>query len=110
MGDELGAESTDCSKGANPDPRGAINQMPATDPRVSFDDELRPAVRLVGEMSAWPARKPGNPIQWADDRVRAQMEEIDILAHREMADTRTFFKNQTARENPGKSDMTIGMN
>jgi hypothetical protein len=38
------------------------------------------------------------------------MKEIDVLANGKVTDARTFFENETARENPGESDMAAGMN
>ena len=68
------------------------------------------AVRLVGEVPAWPAWKTGNPIELADDGVRAQMEQVDIFAQRQVTDARAFLHDEAPGKNPGKPDATGRMN
>src|SRR5688500_7509484 len=84
--------------------------MPAADSSVSLDDQLRAPVRLMREMPARPTGKASDPVELADDGVRAQMEKVDIFAQREMPDARAFFHDQAARENPGEPDSAVGMN
>ncbi len=78
---ELGSKSPNCSKRPNPHPRRAIYQVPAAYPGVSFNHQLRPSIRLVRKMPARSRGKPGNPIQLPNNRMRTQMEQIDILAN-----------------------------
>src|SRR6202521_109987 len=110
MGEELRAKSADGGEGADAHSRGAIDQMAAADSGVGLDDQLRPPVRLMREMPARAARKTGDPIQLADDGVRAEMQEIDVLAEREMPDAGMLFHDEPARENPGEADVAGGMN
>jgi len=76
MCDELRSKSTDGGERSDPYSRGAINQMPAADPGMSFDDQLRMPVRLMGEMPARARGKTSNPIQLSDDCVCSEMEQM----------------------------------
>ena len=60
-------------------------------------------------MAARSAGKTGDPIQLPDNRVRAEMEQIDVLAKREVSDPRTFFHHEFSRENPGEPDVARRM-
>ena len=91
-------------------PRRAIDQMSAADAGVGFDDQLRVPVGLMREVPAVATGKSGNPVQSPNDGVGAEMEEIDVLAQGEMPDARMLFHNETARENPGETNVTGRMN
>ena len=109
VGDELRAKSSHGSEGADAHPRRAIEQMPAGDRGMPFHQEFRTPVGLMREVPAGAAGETGNPIQLPDRRVRAEMKKVDILAEGEMPDARTFFHDETARQNPGKTDAAAGM-
>ena len=64
----------------------------------------------MGEVPARSARKTGDPIELADDGVRAQMEQIDIFAQRQVADARAFLHDEAPWKNPGEPDATGRMN
>lgn len=109
VSEQLRAESADRRKRANADARRAINQVPAADSRVAFDDQLRPSLGLMREMPTGPARKTGDPVQMPDDSVRAEMEQIDILAQRQVPDPRAFFHHEFFRKNPREADVARRM-
>ena len=67
-------------------------------------------VGLMREMAAASDGKAGDPVQLADNRVLAEMEQIDVPAYRQMSDARLFLHNQTARTNPRETDSACGMN
>src|SRR2546423_989718 len=110
VGKQLRAKSTDGGKRADPHPRGAIDEMPAADPRMLFDDQLRATLRLVGEMPAWPAGKTSDPVELSDDGVRAEMKQIDVFAEGQMTDAGALFHHKFSRKNPGESDAARRMN
>src|ERR1700731_4598252 len=110
MGEKLRAKSADGGERADAYPPGAIDQMPPADSGGRLDDQLRPPVRLMREMPARAARKTGDPIQLADDGVRAEMQEIDVLAEREMPDAGMLLHDEPVRENPGEANVAGGMN
>ena len=56
VSEQLGAKPADGGEGANAHPCGAIDEMPAADPGVPFDDQLRFAIGLMSEMAARSAR------------------------------------------------------
>src|SRR2546423_3099697 len=78
--------------------------MPAADAGLPFYDQLGPPVRLMREMPAWAAGKTGDPIELANDGVRAEMKKIDVLAKRQVTDARSFFHHQPAGKNPSEPD------
>ena len=73
VGEQLRAKAGDGGEGANADPRRAIDQMPAADACMPFQNKLRAPVGLMSEMTARAAGKTGDPIELADDGVRAEM-------------------------------------
>src|ERR1043166_3263558 len=83
--------------------------MPAADAGVLFDDQLWPAVGLMCEMPAWSAGETGDPIQLPDNGMRAEMEQIDVLAKREVTDPRAFFHHEFSRKNPGETNVARRM-
>jgi len=107
---QLRTKSSDGGERADAHARGAIDEMAAAYSSMIFDDQLRAPVRLMSEMPAGAARKSSNPIELADDGMRAQMEKVDVLAEGEMADARAFFHDEAARQNPGEADVAVGMN
>ena len=104
VGEELRTETADGGERADADARSAINQMPAADAGMRFHDQLGPPLRLMGEMPARSAGKSRDPVQLADDGVRAEMKQIDVLAKRQVTDARAFFQDEVARKNPGEPD------
>lgn len=109
VGHELRTKSGQGREGPDAHPRGAIDQMPATDSGVRFQNELRFTVQLMGEMATAPTRKTGEPVQLSDNRVGAEMEQIDIFANVQVSDARVLFHDQAAGTNPGESNSTGGM-
>src|SRR5205085_141093 len=104
VGEQLRTEPADGGESADSHPRGAIDQMPAADAGMPLDDQFGLPLGLMREVPAWPARKTGDPVQLADDGVRAEMKQIDIFAERQVTDPRPFLHHQPARKNPGETD------
>jgi len=86
VGQELRTKPADRRERANPHARSAIKQVPLLMPACRSTIQLRPAVGLVREMATRSAGKTGDPIQLPDNRARAEMEQIDVLAKREVTD------------------------
>jgi len=61
-------------------------------------------------MTARTAWKSSDPIQMTDDRMSAELKEIDVLANVEVSNARVLFHDQMSRENPTKADVTARMN
>src|SRR5947209_19198815 len=74
------------------------------------DDQLRPAIGLMREMGRWAKRKSSNPVGAADDCVRFQMKQVDILANRRATDAAVFLHDQSIRQNPGEANSCARMN
>ena len=110
VGNELRTKSGQGREGADAYTRSAVDQMPATDSGVRFENELRLSVRLMGEMTAAPTRKTGDPVQLSDNRVSAEMQQVDVFTKSQMSDARVLFHDQAAGTNPGESNSTGGMN
>jgi len=109
VSEQLRAKTANGGKRADPDPRRAIDQVPAADSGVALHNQFRPALRLMRKMPARAARKSGDPIQLPNDGVRAEMKQVDILAKRQVTDARAFFHDEFFRENPGEPDPAGGM-
>src|SRR5688572_31740335 len=110
VGEQLRTKSADRGERADAHAGGAVEEMPAAYASVILDDQLRAPVRLMREMPARPGRESGDPIELADDGVRAQVEKVEVLAQGQMPDARAFFHNQAAWENPGQPDVAVWMN
>ena len=109
VGNELRTKASDGRERTDADSCGAIDQMPAADSRVRFDDQLGTPVRLMREMPARAAGEAGDPIQLADDGVGTEMQKVDVLAKGEMPDAGVLLHDEPARENPGEADVAGGM-
>ena len=97
VSEELRAKTADGRERADANSRRAIDKMATGDGSVAFDDQFGLAVWQVSEMPARAAGKTGDPIQLADDGVRAEMEQIDVLAKRQVTDTRALFHDEAPR-------------
>ena len=74
VAEQLGTEPTNGGEGADAHPGRTINQMPAADAGVPFQNQLRAPVRLMSEMPALRAAgKTGDPVQLPDDGVGAEV-------------------------------------
>ncbi len=62
VGEELRAETADGGESADVHPRRAIDQVPARDAGVGFDDQFRAPLGLMSKVPAGAAGKSGNPI------------------------------------------------
>src|SRR5437763_516656 len=109
VGEQLRTKAADRREGADPHARRAINQMPAANAGMPFYDQLRAPPRLVRKMPARAAGETGDPVQLPDNRVRAEMEQIDTFAKGEVTDPRAFFHHEFSRENPGETDVARRM-
>lgn len=85
VSEQLGPEAADCRESADSDARRAINQVPAADTGMLFNNELRVSIGLVSEVAAGTAWEPRDPVQLADDRMPTEVQEIDILAESKVA-------------------------
>src|SRR3977135_301183 len=74
VSEELRAKTANRRECADANSRRATDKMATGDGSVHFDDQFGPAVWQVSEMPARAAGKTGDPIQLADDGVRAEME------------------------------------
>src|SRR4051794_26469351 len=100
MRDQLRAESRERGICADSYPRRAINEVPAADTGMSFDDQLRAPIRLMCEMPAAAERKTGDPIKLTDNGVRTDMQQVDVLADGEVADSAVLFHHESVWKNP----------
>ncbi|MEA2679279.1 MAG: hypothetical protein QOK03_1001 [Candidatus Binataceae bacterium] len=107
---QLRAKTTDGREGAYAHPGGTVDQMPAANSGVSFNDEFGSPVRLVSEVPARATRKTCDPVELSDDCMRAEAKQIDVFAKGEVTDARAFFHHKMPRENPGEADAARGMN
>ena len=110
VGNELRTKSGEGRECANAHTRSAVDQMPAADSGVRFKNELRLSAQLMGEMATAPTWKTGDPVQLSDNRVSAEMQQVDVFAKGQVSDARVLFHDQAAGTNPGESDSTGGMN
>jgi len=86
VGQELRTKPADRRERANPHARSAIKQVPAANAGMPFDDQLRRRSVWCAKWRLDPLGKPVDPIQLPDNRARAEMEQIDVLAKREVTD------------------------
>ena len=108
--DELRSKPAHRGKRANAHARGAVDQMPAADPGMGLHDKLRVPVCLMREMPARARGKSGDPIQLSDDRVRPEMQQVDVLANSQVPDAGVLFHDQAPWKNPAEADAAAGMN
>jgi hypothetical protein len=61
------------------------------DGRMFAYDEFRSPIFLSGEVRRWAKRKTGDPIAAPNRSMRFEMQEIDVLANREMIEATAFL-------------------
>ena len=84
--------------------------MPAANPGVGLNDKLRAPVRLMSEMPARAGGEAGDPIELSDNRMRPQMQQVDVLAKSKVPDPGILLHDQALWKNPAEADVTAGMN
>jgi hypothetical protein len=108
--DELRPKAADRGERADAHTRGAVDQVPAANPRMGFHDQLGPPVRLMCEVPARARGETCDPIQLSDDCVGSEMQQIYVLAQSEVPDAGILLHDQAPRKNPAEANVTAGMN
>ncbi len=104
VGHDLRLKTGHRAEFANGDRVRAVDEMTMSDGGVLAHDQLRFAIRFLGEMARRPEWKTGDPVAAADHRMSFEMEEVEAFAKGQMINATPLFHDQARRIDPGETD------